>query len=79
MQAAEILVDDVKNKISPLKIKSDEWLKIMEYAHNLDIKSSATMMYGTVENDDDIINHLMKIRDLPGKNWWIFSFYSMGI
>ena len=75
---AEILVDDVKNKISPLKIKSDEWLKIMEYAHNLDIKSSATMMYGTVENDDDIINHLMKIRDLQEKTGGFLAFIPWG-
>ncbi|RMF31886.1 MAG: radical SAM protein, partial [Candidatus Nitrosothermus koennekii] len=43
---AEILVDEVRNKISPLKIKSNDWLRIMEEAHKLSIPSSATMMYG---------------------------------
>ena len=41
---AEILDDDVKADISPLKIKSDEWLRIMKEAHILGLKSSATMM-----------------------------------
>ena len=44
---AEILEDSVKQEISPLKIKSAEWLRIMEEAHDLGIKSSATMMYGS--------------------------------
>jgi cyclic dehypoxanthinyl futalosine synthase len=47
---AEILDDNVKAEISPLKIKSDEWLRIMEESHNLGLQSSATMMYGTVES-----------------------------
>ena len=47
---AEILVDEVKQVISPLKISSQTWLDIMEKAHSIGIKSSATMMYGTVES-----------------------------
>jgi cyclic dehypoxanthinyl futalosine synthase len=45
----EILVDRVRQKISPLKIKSDEWLEVMQVAHELGLKSSATMMFGHVE------------------------------
>jgi cyclic dehypoxanthinyl futalosine synthase len=71
---AEILDDKVKSIISPLKIKSHEWLRIMEEAHNLDIKSSATMMYGTVETAEQQANHLLQIARLQEKTSGFMSF-----
>src|SRR5881227_2242116 len=59
----EILVDRVRQKISPLKIKSDKWLEVMQVAHELGLKSSATMMFGHVETIEDRIEHLQRIRD----------------
>jgi cyclic dehypoxanthinyl futalosine synthase len=64
---AEILQDSVKEVISPLKIKSEEWLRIMEEAHQLGLKSVATMMYGTVETEEDRARHIMKIAQLQEK------------
>jgi len=64
---AEILEDSVKEQISPFKIKSHEWLRIMEEAHQLDLKSVATMMYGTVETDEDRAQHIIKIAQLQEK------------
>ena len=64
---AEILEDSVKDQISPLKIKSDEWLRIMEEAHQLGLRSVATMMYGTVETEEDRARHIMKIAKLQEK------------
>jgi cyclic dehypoxanthinyl futalosine synthase len=64
---AEILVDSVKDQISPLKIKSHEWLRIMEEAHQLGLRSVATMMYGTVETEEDRARHIMKIAKLQEK------------
>lgn len=64
---AEILEDRVKDQISPLKIKSHEWLRIMEEAHQLGLKSVATMMYGTVETDEERASHIMKIAELQQK------------
>lgn len=58
----EILVDAVRNRIAPLKCNSDQWLKVMEIAHELGLKSSATMMFGHVESLDDRIEHLERIR-----------------
>ncbi|MCX6978513.1 MAG: dehypoxanthine futalosine cyclase [Verrucomicrobia bacterium] len=58
----EILVDAVRNRIAPLKCNSDQWLKVMEIAHELGLKSSATMMFGHVETLDDRIEHLERIR-----------------
>jgi cyclic dehypoxanthinyl futalosine synthase len=64
---AEILEDRVKEEISPLKIKSQEWLRIMEEAHELGFKSVATMMYGTVDTEEDRARHIMKIAELQEK------------
>ncbi len=71
---AEILDDDVKEIISPLKISSDTWLRIMEEAHLLGIKSSATMMYGTVESTEQRARHLMKILRLQRKTKGFMAF-----
>ena len=71
---AEILDDDVKAEISPLKIKSQEWLHIMEQAHELEIKSSATMMYGTVETEEQQARHIMKIAQLQEKTAGFMAF-----
>jgi cyclic dehypoxanthinyl futalosine synthase len=49
----EILVDSVRQRISPLKAMSDDWLSVMDVAHRLGLKSSATMMFGHVERIED--------------------------
>ena len=59
----EILVDRVRKKISPLKIDSNQWLEVMQVAHELGLKSSATMMFGHVETIEDRIEHLQRIRE----------------
>lgn len=59
----EILVDRVRKKISPLKINSDQWLEVMQVAHELGLKSSATMMFGHVETIEERIEHLRRIRE----------------
>jgi cyclic dehypoxanthinyl futalosine synthase len=71
---AEILVDEVKKIISPLKIPSQTWLDIMETAHKLGIKSSATMMYGTVETTEQRARHILKIADLQRKTGGFMAF-----
>ncbi len=59
----EILVDRVRQKISPLKCDSDQWLEVMQIAHELGLKSSATMMFGHVETMEERIEHLQRIRN----------------
>ena len=71
---AEILDDKIKAKISPLKIKSHEWLRIMEQAHKLGLKSSATMMYGTFETEEQRARHIMKIGRLQEKTGGFIAF-----
>lgn len=71
---AEVLVDSVRQRISPHKISSAKWLEVMEEAHKLGLKTTATMMIGTVEAVEDRISHLRKIRDLQDKTGGFMSF-----
>lgn len=59
----EILVDRVRQRVSPLKCISDQWLEVMAVAHELGLNSSATMMFGHVETLDDRLEHLQRLRD----------------
>lgn len=61
---AEILVDRIRQKISPNKCSAATWLSVMKTAHKLGLKTTATMMFGHVESTRDIIEHLLKIRQL---------------
>jgi dehypoxanthine futalosine cyclase len=61
---AEILSDRVKKKISHLKGTSEDWLNVMREAHKIGFKSTATMMYGHLETEEDIVEHLESIRQL---------------
>ena len=61
---AEILVDEVRRKISKNKITADEWIDTMREVHKAGLGSSATMMYGHVETLEDRITHLERIREL---------------
>lgn len=61
---AEILNDEVRDIIAPKKHDVKDWLEVHRQAHLLDVKSTATMMFGTVETDEQIIEHWEKIRDL---------------
>jgi len=70
----EILVDRVRKKISPLKINSDQWLEVMQIAHELGLKSSATMMFGHVESIEDRIEHLQRIRDQQDRSGGFTAF-----
>lgn len=61
---AEILVDRVRRLISNGKCGTDEWLEIMQIAHQLHITTSATMMFGHVETIPERFEHLVKIRHI---------------
>jgi cyclic dehypoxanthinyl futalosine synthase len=70
----EILVDRVRDRIAPLKCKSDQWLGVMREAHQLGLRSSATMMFGHVETIDDRIEHLQRLRDLQDETGGFTAF-----
>ncbi len=64
---AEILSDRIRDALSPRKIKSSAWLKVMSEAHRLGMRTTATMMFGSIEKLEDIIEHLDAIRSLQDK------------
>ena len=64
----EILVDRVRQKVSPLKAMSNDWLEVMDVAHRLGLYSSATMMFGHVETVEDRIEHLERLRAQQDKS-----------
>ncbi|BBG65110.1 menaquinone via futalosine step 3 [Hydrogenimonas sp.] len=61
---AEILSDRVRDIIAPKKIDVKDWLNVHRLAHKNGIKSTATMMFGTVESDEEIVEHWQHVRDL---------------
>ena len=65
--AAEILVDEVRSVICPGKIGSDEWVEAMEAAAAVGLDTTATIMYGHVENEAHRVMHLKRIRDLQDR------------
>ncbi len=61
---AEILVDRVRQAVSPNKCSAAQWLDIMRTAHHLGLRTTATMMFGHVETPAERIQHLLAIREL---------------
>jgi len=70
----EILVDSVRDRIAPLKCKTDAWLEVMRVAHELGLRSSSTMMFGHVETIGDRIEHLRRLRDLQDETGGFTAF-----
>jgi len=64
---AELFDPEIRSEIARGKCSGQEWLDTMEQAHNLGIKSNATMLYGHIEKPKHIVDHLIKIRELQKK------------
>ncbi|MGB0576894.1 MAG: 5-amino-6-(D-ribitylamino)uracil--L-tyrosine 4-hydroxyphenyl transferase CofH [Alphaproteobacteria bacterium] len=62
--AAEILDDEVRATLCPDKLNTDEWLSVMETAHGLGLRTTATIMYGHIERPIHLARHLLRIRAL---------------
>jgi cyclic dehypoxanthinyl futalosine synthase len=72
---AEILVDRVRKLLNCYsKATSDEWIDIMRQAHHAGLRTTATMMYGTVETQDERIEHMMRLRDLQDETGGFTAF-----
>jgi cyclic dehypoxanthinyl futalosine synthase len=72
---AEILVDRVRKLLNCYgKSTSDEWLRIMEEAHRAGLKTTATMMYGSVETVEERIEHLLRLRDVQDRTGGFTAF-----
>jgi len=64
---AELFHPDIRGKIVRGKCTGQQWLDVIEEAHNMDIKSNVTMLYGHIEKPEHIVDHLIKIRELQKK------------
>ena len=71
---AEILVDEVRRRISPKKTRSQAWLDLMETAHELGLKTTATMVYGFGETTAQRVEHLIKVRELQERTGGFTAF-----
>lgn len=64
---AEILSDRVRQLTAPRKCTADEWIEVMEEAHNQGLRTTATMMYGHVETREERLEHLRRLRELQDR------------
>ncbi len=61
---AEIFAEAVRRRIAPKKISGDVWLAVMRAAHEAGLRSNATLLYNHLETDEQIVDHLRKLREL---------------
>lgn len=71
---AEILSDRVRNEIAPRKCSADRWIEVMETAHNLGMRTTATMMFGHIETIEERFEHLTRIRELQDRTGGFTAF-----
>ena len=72
---AEILVDRVRQALNCYsKATSDEWIDVMRHAHRAGLRTTATMMYGSVETPEERIEHLLRLRDLQDETGGFTAF-----
>jgi cyclic dehypoxanthinyl futalosine synthase len=71
---AEILTDETRRRVSPLKQDTAGWLEVMETAHGLGMRTTATMMFGMGESWEERVEHLLRIRDLQARTGGFTAF-----
>ncbi len=71
---AEVLVDEVRKEISPDKIGWRDWAAVMEEAHALGMRTTATMMFGSRERPEDIVEHLFRVREIQERTGGFTAF-----
>ena len=71
---AEILVERVRKRISARKVKPDEWLGVMREAQLLGMPTTATMMFGSIETNEERIEHMQVLRDLQDETGGFTAF-----
>ncbi len=71
---AEILVNSVRSELAENRCSSDEWLEVMRTAHNLGMRSSATMVIGHIESLEERVEHLRRLRELQDETGGFTAF-----
>jgi cyclic dehypoxanthinyl futalosine synthase len=71
---AEILSDRVRGEVAPRKCSADEWIEVMRQAHHQGMRTTATMMFGHIENLEERLEHLIRIRNLQDETGGFTAF-----
>ncbi len=71
---AEILTNEQRRRISPLKMDADEWIAVHRAAQRVGFRGTATMMYGHGESVDDRVEHFQRVRDLQDEAGGFYAF-----
>jgi cyclic dehypoxanthinyl futalosine synthase len=71
---AEVLADEARARVSPAKCTAQQWLDVMEEAHSLGLKTTATMMFGHVEEVRHRLDHLFALRELQDRTGGFTAF-----
>lgn len=71
---AEVFAERVRKKICPEKLSSEEWLNVHKTAHQIGMRSNATMLYGHIETVEERVDHLIKLRGLQDETNGFMSF-----
>lgn len=71
---AEILSDRVRQQLAPRKCSAEEWIAVMEIAHKLGMRTTATMMFGHIETTEERLEHLQRLRDLQDRTGGFTAF-----
>ncbi len=71
---AEIFSERVRRIICDHKIDGDQWIDVAREAHRLGLKSNCTMLYGQIENDEDRVDHLIRLRKLQDETGGLVTF-----
>jgi len=71
---AEILSNRVRSEMAPKKCSADQWIEVMEEAHNLGLRTTATMMFGHIETIEERLEHLQRLRDLQDRTGGFTAF-----
>lgn len=72
--SAEVLVDDVRRQISPGRITTDQWIELIQTAHDVGIPTTSTIMYGHIESSRHKAMHLAILRDIQKHTGGITEF-----
>jgi aminodeoxyfutalosine synthase len=76
---AEILTEEYRAKMSPEKASTDEWLHVHELAHNMGMKTHATMLYGSIEKLEERLIHMIRLRELQDRTNGFMVFIPLAI
>jgi aminodeoxyfutalosine synthase len=71
---AEIFSPRIRRELCPKKASGEEWIEVVRTAHELGIKSNATMLFGHIETEEEMVDHLLKLRALQDETGGFQSF-----